>query len=147
MGHLQQATRDLMYKAADVVDQYGWTVHDYGNERTGFCAIGALRYAATGTTLPTAGIDERVLTAQGTLTEWLLAEERVPVRPGVYPFPADVIASWNDEKIDPTSSCDCPSTRRGMSMHLEQHARTPAEISAAFRKAADTIVLEDEPDE
>jgi hypothetical protein len=39
--------RDVLHRAADLLEEFGWCQHDYGSYRRGaFCAVGAIAHAA-----------------------------------------------------------------------------------------------------
>lgn len=131
--NVEREARDLMYQAADLIDECGWVTSSYGSKHTGFCAVGALRFAAVQSVEAGLAVhNPSFRRARRVFASWLQSE-------GHYPEPQTtperVITNWNDEAAD-SFSCTCPN-------HGAEPRRSQVEVSAALRKAADTITLED----
>lgn len=82
---------DVLERAADAIEVHGLGKGTYQNKQGNLCAVGALRYAATGETYTTrAALDPRV-----TLATRILAN-RVDVFGS--PLPSNRVFAWNDHK-------------------------------------------------
>jgi hypothetical protein len=46
MENEQLSPKQILNKAADILEKYGWVQNRFGNERMGFCALGAFNKVA-----------------------------------------------------------------------------------------------------
>lgn len=82
---------DLLERAADLIEEHGWTRREFQSNTGCLCVMGAIGLAWDG--VPSASLVLGTLSSTKYQAVRALAAEIAPLR---YDFPANTVTSWND---------------------------------------------------